>query len=317
MRPARFCFVFSFTVFGLSNAALGGVSVGGRISGLAGDNSLFPVTGINLTCPVTGCEGSTPGNAILTADLTLDGEASWGHANATARANAHAEAGHLGLNFVGAAVAGENKSSALFVVQSLSAGWQDEVILSTTKVAFTNNLRVQTRLFLDGDLGGSASGEGEVSANFIIVDDCDVPALPPAPYPSGEWGSFREVPRLGLHELQEIPGGIRLTNILRNGVGSSVGFTMILNGGGNTDGNLSLLNAKPGTAILFANIANSLRWGGIESVTDEFGNPIDDWTITSASGFDYSKPFGVPEPSGILLIGTVLCMNALRINRRH
>jgi hypothetical protein len=65
--------------------------------------------------------------------------------------------------------------------------------------------------------------------------------------------------------------------------------------------------APAGTGTFSADVSGSLHWGGIQSVTDEFGNPINDWTITSQSGFDYSKPFSVPEPSSLLLLLMVLC----------
>jgi hypothetical protein len=65
-----------------------------------------------------------------------------------------------------------------------------------------------------------------------------------------------------------------------------------------------------GTALLTANFSSSLKWGGIESVTDLEGNPIprEDWTITSESGFDYSRPFDeqVPEPASLGLISLTI-----------
>jgi hypothetical protein len=73
---------------------------------------------------------------------------------------------------------------------------------------------------------------------------------------------------------------------------------------------------EPGSVTISADVSGSLHWGGIESVTDEFGNLITDWTITSASGFDYSKPFGVPEPSSVLLLSIVLCARLSLRGRR-
>jgi len=47
---------------------------------------------------------------------------------------------------------------------------------------------------------------------------------------------------------------------------------------------------------------NTLRWGGITSVTDAAtGEPIEGWTITSASGFDYAHAAPVPEPTTVCL----------------
>ena len=52
-----------------------------------------------------------------------------------------------------------------------------------------------------------------------------------------------------------------------------------------------------------AEFQHTLRWGGIESVRDATtGEPITDWTITSDSGFDYSKPADVPEPTSAILL---------------
>ncbi|MBA3481814.1 MAG: hypothetical protein H0T51_08370 [Pirellulales bacterium] len=62
--------------------------------------------------------------------------------------------------------------------------------------------------------------------------------------------------------------------------------------------------------------SNTLTWGGITSVRDaETGELIEDWTITSESGFDYSRPYVVPETSSLVLLMTCLC--ALSPVRRH
>lgn len=57
------------------------------------------------------------------------------------------------------------------------------------------------------------------------------------------------------------------------------------------------------TAACFdANFTRTVRWGGIQSVTDEVtGELVTDWTITSASGFDYR--YAAPEPASLTLLG--------------
>lgn len=64
-----------------------------------------------------------------------------------------------------------------------------------------------------------------------------------------------------------------------------------------------------------ANVDYSVEWAGIDSVVDKNGNPITGWSVSSASGFDYSRSYAsqvtaVPEPetytmmlAGLGLIG--------------
>jgi hypothetical protein len=55
-------------------------------------------------------------------------------------------------------------------------------------------------------------------------------------------------------------------------------------------------------------LGNTISWGGIDSVTDaDTGLPIDNWMITSESGFDYSKPYVVPEPTSVALLSVGFC----------
>jgi hypothetical protein len=67
-------------------------------------------------------------------------------------------------------------------------------------------------------------------------------------------------------------------------------------------------------AFFAGDYRNTLVWQGITKVTDaQTGEEINDWTLTSDSGFDYVH--GVPEPTGLLILvqaaGACLCL------RRH
>ncbi len=51
------------------------------------------------------------------------------------------------------------------------------------------------------------------------------------------------------------------------------------------------------------NFSDTVTWGGITSVTNAVtGEPILDWKVVSQSGFDYSKPYPVPEPDTFVLL---------------
>jgi len=50
---------------------------------------------------------------------------------------------------------------------------------------------------------------------------------------------------------------------------------------------------------------DDLRWGGISAVTNHLGTPAAGWSISSASGIDWTGPVGalpVPEPATLLLM---------------
>jgi hypothetical protein len=75
-----------------------------------------------------------------------------------------------------------------------------------------------------------------------------------------------------------------------------------------------------GIAIGTAFFGHTFTWGGITSVVDaDTGQPITDWTLTSASGFDWMNaapgPSTVPEPStlGLAALGGL----GLFVNRRR
>jgi hypothetical protein len=60
-------------------------------------------------------------------------------------------------------------------------------------------------------------------------------------------------------------------------------------------------NRGSATGAATGNFANTLSWGGITSISNAMtGEPIEGWTITSESGFDYSLVFLIPEPSSHL-----------------
>jgi MYXO-CTERM domain-containing protein len=56
--------------------------------------------------------------------------------------------------------------------------------------------------------------------------------------------------------------------------------------------------------------SRTVRWGGISSIIDDTGQPITDWSVTSASGLDYSQPApdDLPEPAmlGLVAMGLPL-----------
>ena len=66
-----------------------------------------------------------------------------------------------------------------------------------------------------------------------------------------------------------------------------------------------------GAATGTADFSHTVEWGGITSVIDETtGLPDPDWSVESASGFDYAHPFELPEPGSLVLaaIGSIAAL---------
>ncbi|WP_374593596.1 PEP-CTERM sorting domain-containing protein [Aquabacterium sp.] len=71
--------------------------------------------------------------------------------------------------------------------------------------------------------------------------------------------------------------------------------------------NTSALNQYGATWVAAANAKffNSAEWGGIDGVFDAQGHALTDWSVSSASGFDYTRGYAaqaVPEPSAWLML---------------
>jgi len=120
----------------------------------------------------------------------------------------------------------------------------------------------------------------------------------------GEATSGNDVPTLELP-----PESIDVQHLVVNGEPYTIGFGLSV--GGEARAGFTIL------AVINADYSRTLNWGGITSVVDmATGEEVQGWTVSSASGFDYSKPFGVPEPSSILLLASGLCAR-LALGRRR
>jgi len=66
----------------------------------------------------------------------------------------------------------------------------------------------------------------------------------------------------------------------------------------------------PGAATATGDVAHTLTWGGFTEVRDAQGDLVTDYTVTSDSGTDWSKP--VPETGTVLLMGAGIVGLAMR-----
>ena len=89
------------------------------------------------------------------------------------------------------------------------------------------------------------------------------------------------------------------------GVPQTLTYNMSLLGSGTVSADLA--SPAGDAAVDFSDaFQHTLRWGGVTSVVNaDTGMPLEGWTLTSESGFDWSKPYPVPEPSSLVLLRLV------------
>ena len=309
------CFCFSSTALGATTRVA--TSLFGNTAQFPGVR-LDPITiqvGDPLHCSVPGCSQEFSSSSSQPFSIAIDGSASFQAASAVAHASAHAEIGNLGVSIQAGASAGMEKNRAE-VRSSAVAEWRSGVTFQVPELV-GGEYTVTSLLYLDGDMSGSASGENaQMYADFRIEYLGGLGALPEAPYADGSWGSIHA--SNGGPEKNEIPNVIRLTRIFRSQFSTAIGFRFLLGGSAFSDSlHFSADEATAGTAFVAADASHSLRWGGVESVIDEFGNPVTNWTLIGDDGFDFSKPFPVPEPTGVVsALGALLFLGFRRIGRR-
>lgn len=106
--------------------------------------------------------------------------------------------------------------------------------------------------------------------------------------------------------------GISFSYLFVSGIPSPL-FLKFEMGGAAELGDVSFVTQQAGFAhaSFEAHYSNTLKWGGITKVVNlRTGQEVTDYQIISASGFDYTQTFSVPEPGSfaMLLLGVgVLC----------
>jgi hypothetical protein len=225
----------------------------------------------------------------------------FGNGTASIHAQAHAEVGHIGVGITIAATATE--TDYVDANAAASASWQDNAGLFTETLPVNALAVARFNVFLEGDLHAVAFGDANANGIFTLHDNNLTSSLPADPYPDFHaWGFIVEAPAAGVHIVDQIPGGFRITKTILNKQFFTLGFGMDLRGQVVTSRS-TLGSQLPGSAAFSGDIMHSIRWGGIDSITDASGNeiPRNQWSFISDSGFDYSQPFSVPEPTSIIL----------------
>lgn len=317
MKLARLYILMSFVVFGATNTTLGQFSTNVFTFAKAEINPTapVPVTDTKIDADLCALQACTASGGAMAMD---------GGAFATVAPVAEANVADVGVSVLGSAggndpIFGGAGGFATAFGQA-RAGWRDTTVVRAPSKPIGRQFIVKSRLTIIGSITATASSSpdfqpapgrptipassGKALGALTIIDFTTSQALPPeppTPSPFADTWAYRQLfPLAGIDSDFPVPPSITLLLRMTNGQPYTIGFELVL------DVNASALSRD--LARIDGNFSRSLHWGGIQSVEDaETGEVIDDWTITSESGFDYSKPFGVPEPSSILLLGIVLC----------
>jgi hypothetical protein len=310
MKLSRLCHLVLFAVFGVANAALGQENLVVATATATAFDNVNKMSGGNIVHDIGITDEAF---AINVAPAVINS----GGVSAAADAKGRANYGNLGVAARASVIGGSDPfANGGRAKAQVDASFQDIIVVTVPTLPRGSTITLRVPLTVSGSL-------------FRVATTQPAMMRPPSPVTIGPFGGFASG-SLGIAPINlllstefsglPIPGTLSFavtapllnidTNIsapdlftadikMPNDIGNRIGFT------------LTLLAEDSAQGTTLAQIEGfyfgSLHWGGIESVIDSSGNviPQDQWTITSASGFDYSKPF-VPEPSSIFLLATAL-----------
>lgn len=253
----------------------------------------------------------TDGKPLVTA-----AEGIWGRAQAVGNTKATARFGKLSVSVDAELEANNFQLGPVYIANHAfaeaslraTAAWRDTTMLYSPLYPVGTLFTGTTLAEFHGGFSSEVSVESfSGTANAIL----DVSLRTSTGFLAASGTSLQSEPGADPREGTTPPPSVVETPFAYiNGLPMEFGFTLELFGKGSASrGYWPPHEFKTGASKskFSGNFSRTLTWGGIKSVVvAATGEPVENWTITSESGFDYSKPF-VPEPTCAMLLSSALC----------
>jgi hypothetical protein len=195
-----------------------------------------------------------------------------------------------------------------------------------------HTIRMTSYWYIHGDLGSTVDGHYSASTPPTTFDYVDASAhsfisvqgtgVGSSPYGGSRWAdSYHEINSfltVDPNNYQKDPiFGIPMTLYFTNNVPLPISLDVTAYSLAQvSDHDTTTPNRNGGSAITYLNMGDTFTWGGITSVTDaDTGEPISDWTLTSASGTDWATA-ATPEPSTLVCAASGIALLGLGRARR-
>jgi len=296
----------------------------------------------SATCTVTGSVTDLSGigyvpisesnidiETNLEASASVDGGGSSGGSTATGTADAA-----LGDRFIrvtaGAVAttagphAGGPESTSSGVEAEAKAVYGDTLMFSNLGVAPGTPIHLVWIWNVTGSVSSSATASGPAQVNYLDSSGTAKLTISGTGVSDGTFASDSSVqlwtqsPLSGQvshdHEDPDTTLTVRVDGVAGTGAITSVPFSITADADAVANSfSFDWVGQQGGGATANSDFSHTLLWGGITSITDDSGNPITGWTVTSASGYDYSQP--APEPATFVLLA--IALPGLLLARRH
>jgi hypothetical protein len=180
------------------------------------------------------------------------------------------------------------------------ASWTDHVTFTAPGLAGTRGT-VRVRLDLSGGLRTEVAGDGRGSDDSNVADTGWSAALTLGRgVGHSQQRSASCTARLGTGCVP-LPGSDPLGRWISEPIEIVFGWPTELTV--QLDAGVYLQTRLSGTTRAVSDLSHTLAWGGIAELLDAQGAPVGGWSVSSASGTDWSLPVAVvPEPRAALLL---------------